>query len=214
MFTGSHLPDEGLSGEHGRREQFWAFEIENEGEAGLPLRGVCPFDASRHEPARPMLKVAACTATHDRCARRVAPAVSLAWLGRPTCGRGDGMPRRKEPAPYPSKVGARIRELRLARSMSLADIADASGLSKGHLSSVEHGLAAITVETIERLARGLKLSPMYILAFAKDDERARIVDLILDFPSRELVKLRREIQARRDALLTRPADEGTAPRPR
>jgi hypothetical protein len=26
---------------------------------------------------------------------------------------------------------------------------------------------------------------MYILAFAKDDERARIVDLILDFSARE-----------------------------
>jgi transcriptional regulator with XRE-family HTH domain len=92
--------------------------------------------------------------------------------------------------------------------MSLADIANASGLSKGHLSSVEHGLAAITAETVERLARGLGVSPMYIFAFAEDDERARIADLILDFPKGELVQLRRDIQARRKVLFSPPADGG------
>jgi transcriptional regulator with XRE-family HTH domain len=102
------------------------------------------------------------------------------------------MPRRKEPAPYPAKVGARIRELRAARGLSLADVANVTGLSKGHLSSVEQGLAAITVETVERVAQGLGLSPMYIFAFAKDDERARIADLLVDFPNRELVTGRRD----------------------
>jgi transcriptional regulator with XRE-family HTH domain len=110
------------------------------------------------------------------------------------------MPRRTEPTPYTEKVGARIRELRVTRRMSLAHVANASGLSKGHLSSVERGLSAITVETIERLAQGMGLPPMYILAFAKDDERARIADLLLYFPARELVKLRREIQERSKTL--------------
>jgi transcriptional regulator with XRE-family HTH domain len=112
---------------------------------------------------------------------------------------GGVMPRRTEASPYTAKVGARIRELRLARNMSLADVANAANLSKGHLSSVEHGLAAINIETIERLARGLSLPPMYIFVFVEEDERARIADLIRDFPKGDLARLRREIQARRKA---------------
>jgi transcriptional regulator with XRE-family HTH domain len=117
------------------------------------------------------------------------------------------MPRRKEPAPYPAKVGARIRELRVARRLSFAAVANVTGMSKGHLSSIEQGLAAITVETVERVALGLGLSPMYIFAFANDDERARIADLILDLPAGELVKLRREIQARRKAVVKPPKEK-------
>ncbi|MRG97815.1 hypothetical protein [Polyangium spumosum] len=41
------------------------------------------------------------------------------------------MPRRSEPEPYALKLGARIRELRLERNMSLAALADAAQLSKG-----------------------------------------------------------------------------------
>jgi transcriptional regulator with XRE-family HTH domain len=92
--------------------------------------------------------------------------------------------------------------------MSLANLADAAALSKGHLSSVEHGLAAITIETVERIARGLSLSPMYIFAFGEDDERARIAELIRDFPPRELGQLRRELQTRHKALVSAAAEAG------
>jgi transcriptional regulator with XRE-family HTH domain len=103
------------------------------------------------------------------------------------------MPRRTEPEPFASKVGARIRELRLERSMSLAELADISGLSKGHLSSVEHGLAAITIQTIDRLAKGLELSALYILTFAADDERAHVAELVRKLPVADVKKLRREL---------------------
>ncbi len=78
--------------------------------------------------------------------------------------------------------------------MSLADLADASELSKGHLSSVEHGLAAITIGTIQRLARGFDLPPMYILAFASEDEYAKIAELLRALPIAEVKKVRRQIQ--------------------
>jgi transcriptional regulator with XRE-family HTH domain len=103
------------------------------------------------------------------------------------------MPRRTEPEPFASKVGARIRELRLERNMSLAELADISGLSKGHLSSVEHGLAAITIQTIDRLAKGLELSALYILTFAADDERAQVAELVRKLPAADVKKLRREL---------------------
>ena len=123
------------------------------------------------------------------------------------------MPRRTEPTPSTTKVGARIRELRLARNMSLGDLADASLLSKGHLSSVEHGLAAITVETVLRVAQGLDVPPLYILTFVEDDERARIVDQIRDVPRHELTKLRRELQTRYKAVPNPSANARRAPNP-
>ncbi|MBK9266027.1 MAG: helix-turn-helix transcriptional regulator [Polyangiaceae bacterium] len=104
------------------------------------------------------------------------------------------MPRRTVPDPFASQVGTRIRELRLERGMSLAELADASELSKGHLSSVEHGLAAITIQTISRLAKGLGLPPLYILTFSSDDERAHATELVRKLPTDQVRKLRRQLQ--------------------
>jgi transcriptional regulator with XRE-family HTH domain len=103
------------------------------------------------------------------------------------------MPRRNEADPSTLKVGDRLRELRLERNMSLAELADAADLSKGHLSSVEHGLAAITIQTISRLAKGLDVSPLYLLTFPGDDDRDQIAELVRKLPAPELAKLKREL---------------------
>ena len=105
------------------------------------------------------------------------------------------MPRRSTPDTFALQVGTRIRELRAERGMSLGALADASALSKGHLSSVEHGLAAITIHTINRLAEGFEVPPMYLLTFAKEDERAHAAELIRNMPIAQVRKLRRQIQA-------------------
>ena len=99
------------------------------------------------------------------------------------------------PDPYAQQIGARIRELRFEHNMSLADLADASELSKGHLSSVEHGLAAITIGTIQRLAHAFDLPPLYILACASEDEYAKVAELLRTLPLAEVKKVRRQIQA-------------------
>lgn len=65
--------------------------------------------------------------------------------------------------------------------MSLGDLADAAGVSKGHLSSIEHGLAVITVQTISRLARGLGLPAFYLLASPMDDDRDQVAGLVRRF---------------------------------
>ena len=103
------------------------------------------------------------------------------------------MPRRTESDPQTAKIGARLRELRLERNMSLGDLADAAEVSKGHLSSIEHGLAAITVQTISRLAKGLSLPPFYLLASPADDDRDQVAELVRKLPQHEIVKLRREL---------------------
>jgi len=86
-----------------------------------------------------------------------------------------------------------VRELRVEYNMSLADLANVGGFSKGHLSSIEYGLAAITIQTIERLGKAFKLPALYVLAFAGDDERAQIAELVRQLPAAEIKKLRREL---------------------
>ena len=103
------------------------------------------------------------------------------------------MPRRTEPGVETSKLGARLRALRIERNMSLGDLADLSLVSKGHLSSIEHGLAAITIPTILRLAKGLDLPPFYMLVSPADDDRDQIAEFLRNMPSQEVVKLRREL---------------------
>ena len=103
------------------------------------------------------------------------------------------MPRRTEPDPNTAKIGARLRELRLERNMSLADLADTALVSKGHLSSIEHGLAAITIQTISRLATGLNVPAMYLLVSPTDSDVDQVAELLRKLPQPELVKLRREL---------------------
>lgn len=111
------------------------------------------------------------------------------------------MPRRLQPGPETTKLGARLRALRTERHMSLGELADLSHVSKGHLSSIEHGLAAITIPTILRLAQALELPPFYMLVSPADDDRDQVVELVRSMPKPEIVKLRRE--------LTKSAKEAT-----
>ncbi len=103
------------------------------------------------------------------------------------------MPRRTQPHPTAARVGARIRQLRLERNMSLADLANASGVSKGNISSLENGLLAITIETLDRLAKGLALPLFAAFPLQENDERDQIADLVRRLPPAHLEKLRREV---------------------
>ncbi|MRG98482.1 helix-turn-helix domain-containing protein [Polyangium spumosum] len=106
------------------------------------------------------------------------------------------MPRRTEAKPFCLKVGARLRELRKERGLSLQDLAEASAISKGHLSSIEQGLAAITIETVERIARALDVPPFCVMTFPADDEVNRIADLARKVPKGDRRKVRKDLEAR------------------
>ncbi|MDI3291603.1 helix-turn-helix domain-containing protein [Polyangium sp. 15x6] len=95
-----------------------------------------------------------------------------------------------------AKVGARVRQLRQERGMSLQNLAFAGAMSKGHLSSIEQGLAAITIETIERIACALGVPSLCMITFPADDELNRIAELARKLPKGERRKLRKELEAR------------------
>ena len=104
------------------------------------------------------------------------------------------MPRRLVATPFSAKVGARLYELRRDRGMTLAELADASHVSRGHLSNIEHGLVGITIDTIERVARALELPPLYLLTFAEEDERANLVEMARKLPPGEITKVARDMR--------------------
>lgn len=87
--------------------------------------------------------------------------------------------------------GARMRQLRKELGLSLDQLSKKTGIGKGHLSSIECGFAAITTETIERIAKGLDLPPFMLFAFPEENNLAAIVDLARQVPTTRLNKLRR-----------------------
>ena len=100
------------------------------------------------------------------------------------------MPRRTHTTHITLAFGARMRDLRLELGMSLAQLDKKTGISKGHLSSIECGFAAITVETLMRIAAGLDICPAMLLAFP-DDEHGKTIDLMRQLPTTRLKPLRR-----------------------
>ena len=86
------------------------------------------------------------------------------------------MPRRSEAHPLALQVGQRICDLRVEKKLSLARLAEKAGVSKGHLSGVERGLAIITLVTIGKLAKALEVELFDILTLPETSRRAASVE--------------------------------------
>lgn len=54
-----------------------------------------------------------------------------------------------------AKVGERIRKLRESRGMNITEFAAHTGLSRGHLSEIEHGKREPGLLTLQIIAAGL-----------------------------------------------------------
>lgn len=61
--------------------------------------------------------------------------------------------------------GAEVRELRKARQMTLANLAEASGVSISHLSAIERGTVNPTLGKITRIAEGLGVPEEWFFSF-------------------------------------------------
>jgi transcriptional regulator with XRE-family HTH domain len=68
--------------------------------------------------------------------------------------------------PFPDleiKVGKRLRELRTAKGISLADLAKAAEISVGNLSEIERGLAVPSIRTFCQLSKALGIGAGWLL---------------------------------------------------
>jgi len=61
------------------------------------------------------------------------------------------------------RVGRRVRALRLARRMSLADLAAKASISIGALSQIERGMSSLRVRVIWPLAAALDVDPAALI---------------------------------------------------
>ena len=64
-------------------------------------------------------------------------------------------------------LGPKIRDLRLRKGMTVQQLADASGLSKGFISQVENGHTRPSLSTLQGLADSLATSVAYLVVSAE-----------------------------------------------
>jgi len=111
------------------------------------------------------------------------------------------MPRREVAEPLAVKVGARIRDLRDERGLSINTLGKASGVSKGALSSIERGLVLITLPTIAALANALGVSAADLVTFPEDSELDAIAECLRTMPDAAQQQIMRAIrEAYKDSL--------------
>lgn len=115
------------------------------------------------------------------------------------------MPSRRSPDPFAAQLGERIRQLRKERKMSLNELARASGLSRGHLSDLEHGKVVMTIGTLASLAGGLETPPYIICLVPKNDPDSAVVEQVLATEGGDRKKAAKTIRA---ATFERPVKKG------
>jgi transcriptional regulator with XRE-family HTH domain len=75
-----------------------------------------------------------------------------------------------DPNPIHEVLAANLRRLRIARHLSLSELARATGMSKATLSGIENGRANPTVETLSTVAAALRVSLGELLEEAALDD--------------------------------------------
>ena len=73
-------------------------------------------------------------------------------------------------APVARAIGAQVREIRRNTDLSIADLANAAGISPGMLSKIENGQISPSLSTLEALASALAV-PITTLFAAYEDRR-------------------------------------------
>ena len=80
-------------------------------------------------------------------------------MPKPSASRRTPAPARQAGAsPLERYLGSTIRELRRKHGLTIADISDRTGISRGMLSRIETGQTATSLDTLSRLAQGLGVS--------------------------------------------------------
>ena len=71
------------------------------------------------------------------------------------------------------QLGKKIRDLRLRRGLTVQQLAEASGLSKGFISQVENSRTSPSLATLQDLARSLETSVAYLVV--EEDQIPHVV---------------------------------------
>lgn len=74
--------------------------------------------------------------------------------------------------PFDVKLGGKVRDLRVARSLTQAGLAEKSGVTFQQIQKYERGVNRIAVARLQQIADALGVSPAYF--FADDDAAAEL----------------------------------------
>lgn len=83
-------------------------------------------------------------------------------------------------------LGNTIREIRLNHGLTIADVANLAGISRGMLSKIENAQTATSLETLSRLAQALGVSLATL--FRSYDVRSGSAQLVKDGEGMEVVR--------------------------
>ena len=64
----------------------------------------------------------------------------------------------------PSRIGKQVRSIRLAKKLTLAQLAEKTGIAEPNLSRVEHGKHTPSLNTLHSIAKGLNVSTRLLLS--------------------------------------------------
>ncbi len=76
------------------------------------------------------------------------------------------------------KVGARMRDLRLERQMSLVHMQKCGGLTPSQMSSVERGRVQVTLGTVVSVAKALEMPTFMVLLLPDEDSLSAVLEEI------------------------------------
>ena len=95
-----------------------------------------------------------------------------------------------------AKVAARIREFRLARGLSIDQLAEAADLSSAELLIIQEGREEITTELVERIAGVFNVHPAVLLMCPDEDPMAKLLEQYRDVPKAEFQRIAGELMSR------------------
>ena len=95
-----------------------------------------------------------------------------------------------------AKVVARIQEFRLARGLSIEQLAKAAELSSVELLIIQEGREEITTELVERIALVFNVHPAVLLMCPDEDPMAKLLEQYRDVPKAEFQRIAGELMSR------------------
>jgi len=82
-------------------------------------------------------------------------------------------------------IGVKLRQRRLSRGMTLASLAEKSGLSLGLLSQIERGLTAPSLRSLQQICAGLEMQMGWLFT----DEQQEVSDVVVRAANRRRMDL-------------------------
>jgi transcriptional regulator with XRE-family HTH domain len=95
-----------------------------------------------------------------------------------------------------AKVAARIQEFRIARGLSIEQLAQAADLSSAELLVIEEGREEFTTELVERIATVFGVHPAVLLMCPDEDPMAKLLEEYRDVPKAEFQRIAGELMSR------------------